>query len=309
MALDPQAKAFLDYLKSLNSPPINTLSPEKNRKGARYLTKKTSISPQPVSSVEDRWIAVEEGKIRLRIYIPEGNGLLRVLVFFHGGGWVTGDLDSVDAPLRAIANDACRIVVSVEYRLAPEHKFPIAVNDCYHAIKWTAENASVLGGDPQRIAVGGESAGGNLAAVACLIARDKGFPLIEKQVLIYPATDFSGNYLSREKYNGYFLTKDDLQYFEDHYFQEEKDRENVYASPMLAENMSGLPPALVVTAEYDPLHDEGEAYAKRLKKAGVEVTYQSYKGMIHCFFCFGGIIDTGSVLLKQIAHYLMEEGT
>ena len=309
MAIDPQAKAFLDYLKSLNSPPINTLSPEKNRKGARYLTKKTSISPQPVSSVEDRWIAVEEGKIRLRIYIPEGKGLLPVLVFYHGGGWVTGDLDSVDAPLRAIANDACRIVVSAEYRLAPADKFPVAVNDCYHALEWTAENASVLGGDPQRIAIGGESAGGNLAAVACLIARDKGFPLVEKQLLIYPATDFSGNYLSREKYNGYFLTKDDLQYFEKHYFRAEKDREEVYASPMLAEDLSGLPPALVVTAEYDPLHDEGEAYACRLKKAGVEVTYRCYQGMIHGFFCFGGKIDQGIVLLKQIARYLKGEET
>lgn len=309
MALDPQAKAFLDYLKSLNSAPLHTLSPEKNRKGASYLTKKTAISPQPVAGIEDRRIAVGDGKINLRIYTPEGKGLLPLLVFFHGGGWVTGDLDSADAPLRAIANDAHRIVVSVEYRLAPEHKFPVAVNDCYHAIKWTAENAAVLGGDSQRIAVGGESAGGNLAAVACLIARDQGFPLIEKQVLIYPATDFSGNYLSRDKFNGYFLTKDALQYFENHYFQKEKDRENAHASPILAENLSGLPPALVVTAEYDPLHDEGEAYACRLKKAGVKITYRCYQGMIHGFFCFGGIIDQGIVLLKQIAHYLKEEGT
>jgi acetyl esterase len=309
MALDPQAQTFLDYLKSLNTPPMNTLSPEKNRKGASYLLKKTSIPSQPVASVEDRLISVENGKIKLRIYTPERKEPLPMLVFFHGGGWVVGDLDSTDAPLRAIANDAHRIVVSVEYRLAPEHKFPTAVNDCYHATKWTAENASVLGGDPQRIAVGGESAGGNLAAVICLISRDKGFPLIEKQVLLYPATDFSTAYPSRTKYNGYFLTKEDLHYFENQYLRTEKDRENVYASPNLARDLSGLPSALVITAEYDPLHDEGKAYAERLKKAGIEVTYQCYKGMIHGFFCFGGIIDQGIVLLKQIANYLKKEGT
>lgn len=286
---------------------MNTLTPEKNRKGARFLTKIASIPPQPVAGVENRNIAVKGGEIKLRIYTPEGKGPLPLLVFLHGGGWVTGDLEAVDAPLRAIANDARRIIVSAAYRLAPEYKFPVAVNDCYHALKWAAENTILLGGDPQRIAIGGESAGGNLAAVACLIARDKGFPCIEKQVLIYPATDFSGNYPSREKYSGYFLTKDDLQYFEDHYLQAEKDRENIHASPMLAGNLGGLPPALIVTAGYDPLHDEGEAYAHRLKEAGVKVNYCCYQGLIHGFFCFGGVIEKGKVLLKQIAHYLKDE--
>ncbi len=304
MTLDPQAKAFLDYLKSLGGAPIHTLSPEKNRAGINYLVKKTTIPSQPVANVQNRLIPVHDGKIKLRIYTPEGKGPFPILVFFHGGGWIMGDLDVVDSPLRAITNSAHSMVVSVDYRLAPEYKFPTAVNDCYLATKWVSENAHLLGGDAGRVAVGGESAGGNLAAVVSLMARDCGLPSLCFQVLIYPATDISRDYPSRSKFNGYFLTQDDMRYFENHYLRTGEDRQNIYVSPILAEDLSNLPPALVVTAGYDPLHDEGKAYADRLKEAGVDVTYYCYEDMIHGFFSFGEMMDKGKELIELIAHSL-----
>jgi len=301
MALDLQAKAFLDYLASLGAAPIHTLTPEKNRAGFRFLANKTNPPPEPVAKVEDRLIPVQDGEIKLRIYTPEGKGPFPVLVFFHGGGWVLGDLDVIDSPLRALTNLAQALVVSVDYRLAPEYKFPTAVNDCYLATKWVSENAHLLGGDAGKIAVGGESAGGNLAAVVSLMARDRGFPPLHYQILIYPVTDLSREYPSHSKFKGYFLTQEDMRYFEKHYLRTPEDRENVHVSPLLAKDLSNLPPALIVTAGYDPLHDEGEAYAARLKEAGVEVTYYCYEDMIHGFFCFAGIINKGKDLIERIA--------
>lgn len=305
MALDLQAKAFLDYLKALGAQPIHTLSPEKNRKGIRYIAQKTNLPLQDVAKIEERLISVHDGEIKLRIYTPEGKGPFPILVFFHGGGWVVGDLDVVDPPLRALTNSAKVIVVSVDYRLAPEYKFPTPVNDCYLATKWVAENASLLGGDAGRVGVGGESAGGNLAAVVSLMAREKGWPSLSFQVLLYPVTDLSREYPSHSKFDGYFLTQEDMRYFEKHYLRTEEDRRNIYVSPMLAEDLSNLPPALVVTARFDPLHDEGEAYAKRLKIAGVQVFYFCYEDMIHGFFCFGGIIDKGKDLLALLSRNLI----
>lgn len=304
MALDLQAKAFLDYLKALGAPPIHTLSPEKNRKGARLIAKKTNLPLQKVANIEEHFIPVDDGEIKLRIYTPEGKAPFPILVFFHGGGWVVGDLEVVDPPLRALTNSAKVVTVSVDYRLAPEYKFPTAVNDCYLATRWAAENASMLGGDAGRLGVGGESAGGNLAAAVSLMAREKGLPFLSFQVLLYPVTDLSREYPSHRKFDGYFLTREDMRYFENHYLRSEEDRQNIYASPLLAEDLSNLPPALVVTAGYDPLHDEGEAYAKRLKKAGVKVLYFCYEDMIHGFFGFGGIIDKGKELIELLASNL-----
>jgi len=304
MALDCQAKAFLDYLKSLGGAPIHKLSPEKNRAGSNYLAKKTLMTLQPVAGVEDREIPVENGKISIRIYTPEGVGPFPVLVYFHGGGWVMGGLDEVDSPLRAISNSSRCLVVSVAYRLAPEYKFPVAVNDCYLATKWVAENVHYFHGENKKIAVGGDSAGGNLAAAVSLMAREYGFPSLHFQILLYPVTDCFGEYPSRIKFNGYFLTQEDMEYFKNHYLPGEEDRKNKYASPLLAEDLSGLPSALVVTAGYDPLHDEGEAYANRLKEAGVQVTYYCYEDMIHGFFGFGGMIEKADSLVKLIARSL-----
>ncbi|NMB40944.1 MAG: alpha/beta hydrolase [Firmicutes bacterium] len=304
MSLHPQAKSFLDCLKSRGAPPIHTLTPEENREGSRIMSKRTALPPEPVAAVQERFIPVENGKIKLRIYTPEGKGPFPVFIHFYGGGWVIGNMDAVDSPLRILTNSARCIVISAGYRLAPEHKFPTAVNDCYQAVKWAFENAPELNGDPGRIAIGGESAGGNLAAVVSLMARDRGSPPISYQVLIYPCTDFSREYPSYSKFNGYFLTLEDMQYFDDHYLRTEEDRKNIYASPILAEDLSNLPPALVITAGYDPLHDEGEAYARRLKKAGVEVTYYCYEDMIHGFFSYAGLMDKAKDLVARIAHSL-----
>ncbi len=298
--LDPQAKAFLDFLDSIRDIPVYLQSPEKNRIGSRYLIKKAGLPPQQVAGIRELEIPVAGGKIGLRIYSPQGAGPFPILIFFHGGGWVMGDLDAVDSPLRAVTNASGCLVVSAAYRLAPEHKFPVPLEDCYTATRWVAENAHTFNGDGQRIAVGGESAGGNLAACTSLMARDRGLPSLSYQVLLYPATDFSRDYLSQHKYDGFFLTREDMQYFENNYLAREKDRNNVYLSPMLAEDLSGLPPALVVTAGYDPLHDEGEAFAKRLEEAGVGVDYHCFEDMIHAFLLFGGMLEKANKELVEL---------
>lgn len=306
MTLHPQAKAFLDYLKSLGGAPIHTLSPEQNRRGMGYLIKKATLPQQPVAAVQERVIPVQDGEIKMRVYTPEGEGPFPLLVYFHGGGWVMGDLETFDAPLRALTNAAQTIVVSVDYRLAPEYKFPTALNDCYAATKWVAENAPALNGDAARIAVSGESAGGNLAAVVALMARDLAFPPLYYQVLIYPVTDLSREYPSLGKFDGYFIGREDMRYFEKHYLRTEEERQNAYVSPLLAGDLAGLPPALVVTAGYDPLRDEGEAYAQRLREAGVAVDYYCYEDMIHGFFGFAGMMDRGKELIALIARCLRE---
>ena len=287
-------------MQSLGSVPIHTLSPQKNRKGMHYLIKKTSMHPQPVANVEEIVIPVYDGNIKLRIYTPKGKGPFPILVYFHGGGWVMGDLEVADAPLRALTNGAQAVVVSVDYRLAPEYKFPTAVNDSYLATKWVSENARFLGGDTGLIMVGGESAGGNLAAVVSLMARERGCPHLCFQVLIYPITDVSREYPSQSKFDGYFICGEDMAYFEKHYLRTAEDRQNILVSPLLANDLKGLPPALVVTAGFDPLCDQGKAYADRLKEAGVDVTYYCYEDMIHGFFGFGGRIDKGKDLVERV---------
>lgn len=304
MPLHPQAKKFLDFLDSLDRIPIHTLSPERNRTGMDLLMKKTSLPPEEVADVEDRMIPGPDGEIKVRIYTPAAGGPLPVLVFFHGGGWVLGDLESVDGPLRALTNRAPALVVSVDYRLAPEYKFPTAVDDCYFATKWVWEHARELGGDPGRIAVGGESAGGNLAAVVSLLACDRKMPQLARQLLLYPVTDISRFYASEDKYDGCFISKADMRYFEAHYLRTEEDRQHMLASPLLAPGLAGLPPAFVVTAGYDPLLDQGRVYAERLGKEGVAVSYHCFEDMIHGFFGFAGIMDRGKELIELMADFI-----
>ena len=284
MTIDPQAKAFLDQMAALNTPALNTLTPEEARKAFDMLAELSELKPEPVAKTEDRLIPGPAGQIPVRVYTPQGSESFPVLVFFHGGGFVIGSIELYDELCRALANGARCIVVSVDYRLAPEHKFPAAVEDCYAATQWVAENAKAIGGNPALIAVGGDSAGGNLSAVVALMARDKGsFPLVF-QILVYPATDFAHDTLSsQENATGYFLTKDDMVWFRDLYLKSDTDRYSPSASPMLAQNFNELPPALVITAEFDPLRDEGEAYAARLREAGVDVVCTRYEGMIHGF--------------------------
>jgi acetyl esterase len=239
----------------------------------------------------------------VRIYTPEGSGPFPLLVFFHGGGWVIGDLDGHDPLCRRLTNLVDCIVVSVDYRLAPEHPFPAAPRDCFAATQWVAQNAAQLQGDPARIAVGGDSAGGNLAAVVAQLARDQGGPALVFQALIYPATDLRMSTASIEE-NGkdYLLTKEDMIWFMQHYMKNEEDKSNPLASPLLAANLSNLPPALVITAEYDPLRDEDEQYGERLKEAGVPVQISRYDGAIHGFVSCGVMgIELGNQATAEIA--------
>ncbi len=301
MALDPQARAVLDQMAEAGGPPINELSVKEARQASVALAAMQG-PPEPVGSVEDRTLVGPGGGIPVRIYVPCGKGPFPVLLYLHGGGWVIGDIESSDGLCRTLTNAAGCIVVSVEYRLAPEHPFPAAADDAYHATLWTATNASSFGGDPSRIAVCGDSAGGNLAAVVAQIARDRGKPAICFQLLIYPVTDgacASPSY--KENAEGYFLTKDAMQWFWNHYVRNDADRNHPYASPLRARNLAGLPAALVITAEFDPLRDEGERYAEGLRAAGTPVQLTRYDGMIHGFFAMSAIIDQGRTAIQQSA--------
>jgi acetyl esterase len=258
--------------------------------------------PEPVGSVEDRTLLGPGGGLQVRIYVPFGKGPFPVLMYFHGGGWVIGDIESSDGLCRTLANAAGCIVVSVDYRLAPEHPFPAAADDAYHATLWAAANASSFGGDPLRIAVCGDSAGGNLAAVVAQIARDRGKPALCFQLLIYPVTDAACDTPSySEKAEGFFLTRDAMQWFWNHYVRNDAERSHPYASPLRASNLADLPAALVITAELDPLRDEGESYAERMRAAGTPVQLTRYDGMIHGFFAMSAIIDQGRTAIQQSA--------
>lgn len=299
MPLDPKAKAFLDQAAASGAPPFHTLSVPDARQ--MLLTLFTSVADkEPIKAVEDRHIPGPEGRLPVRIYTPEGAPPLPVLVYFHGGGWVLGNLETHDATCRALANAAGCLVIAVDYRLAPEHKFPAAPEDCYAATKWAVLNAAALGGDPTRIAVGGDSAGGNLAAVVAQMASDRGTPSLVFQLLIYPVTNYAFDTPSyRDNAEGYLLTKDAMVWFWKHYLPHESDGQNPYASPLRGQNLRNLPPALVITAEYDPLRDEGAAYAAKLREAGVPVTYIDYPGMIHGFFSMTKVVDQAQQAINE----------
>jgi acetyl esterase len=306
--LDPQAAALLKQIADMKVPELHTLTPEAVRRLMDASTKMVMGKPEKVSRVEDMKIPSSTAQIAVRLYTPEGKGSFPVLVYFHGGGFIFGNIAMVDNLCRATANRASCVVVSVEYRLAPEHKFPAAVDDAYAATGWVAENAVRLKIDPTRIAVGGDSAGGNLSAVVSLKARDEGkeFPIY--QVLIYPPTDLSMHSTeSISKFSeGYFLTGADMVWFGDLYFEKSQDRHVPYASPLLAPDLSNLPPALIITSEFDPLRDEGEAYGQRLKKSGVPVKISRYAGMIHDFIRMDGVISRAKDAIDEIASSLSE---
>ncbi len=237
-------------------------------------------TPEEIAKVENLNIAGSEVQIPLRIYTPEGSGPFPILVFMHGGGWVIGSLDTCDNICRFLANRVGCIVISVDYRLAPKYKFPAAVEDVYSAVQWAAENATRINGDPNRIAVGGASAGGNLAAVVCLMSKHRNGPSLLFQLLAFPATNLAS--LETDSYRdfakGYGLTKSHMKWFRKQYLNSEDDRKNPYVSPLLADDLSGLPAALIITGEYDVARDDGKAYATRLKQEGVSVKYKCYIG-------------------------------
>lgn len=308
--LDPEAKALLDAVKAANRPEYADLGAA----GARKLYKDTRGAVTPpapeVSELDNIAAPGPHGPIPLRYYRPAGvdkKELLPAVVFYHGGGWVIGDLDTHDVACRTLANEARCAVVSVDYRMGPEHKFPCAVDDAYTALQWVAEEAKRLRIDPAQIAVGGDSAGGNLAAVVCIAAREKikagesGVPKIVYQLLIYPATDMHMNTDSHKRFGeGHLLTRPAMDWFQDQYLNGPQDRDDWRASPLRAKSLAGLPPAYVVVAGHDPLRDEGEAYAMALKAAGVPVAFREFPGQIHGFVVMGKAIPQANQALAEM---------
>ena len=298
MALDPQMKALLDQMAAANLQPFHKLTPQE----ARAARRAPQGEPEPVAHVEDRTIPGPGGEIPVRIYVPKGNGPFGVLVYFHGGGWVVGNIDMTDQPCRMLTNAGRCVTISVDYRLAPEHKFPAGPEDCYAATKWAADNAAALNCDPARIAVGGTSAGATLAAAVALMARDRGGPRVAYQLLVYPATTSvleTASHRQFAKDNYYILSRADMEWFWGHYLGSEADRSNPYACPAYAQTLRGVAPAFVITAEFDPLRDEGEAYAARLREEGVQVVLRCYDGVTHGFFGMPAQLDKAKAAIAE----------
>lgn len=305
MTLDPQARALLDQRATWGLPPVHQVDPVQARKNTRARLELAPVEIEPVHRVEARTIPGPGGEIPIRIYAPAATGPLAVLVYFHGGGWVVGDLDTHDVICRSLANQAECMVISVDYRLAPEHKFPAPLEDCFAATTWAAGNVDQIGGDPMCLAVGGDSAGGNLAAAVALMARDRGGPELCYQLLIYPVTDADFETASyRENATGYGLGREDMIWYWKHYLASDADAANPYASPLRATDLRDLPPALVITAGYDVLRDEGEAYARHLREAGVEVEVKAYPALIHGFFGMAPWIDEAKQAVSHAARAL-----
>ncbi len=302
MPLDSEARAFLDQLQALGAPPLEEMPVADARAVYRQLFG-GSGEPEAVGSVTDLDIPGPAGPIRTRIYTPlDASGPLPVFLHLHGGGWVLGDLAAYDPICRKLANAARCVVASVDYRLAPEHRYPAALEDCYTALEWVAANAASFGGDARRIAVGGDSAGGTLAAAVTHRARDHAGPRICFQLLVYPVTDYGFDTPSyHENADGYLLTRSLMQWFWGNYVTAPSDGESPKASPLRATDLSNLPSAMVITAEYDPLRDEGEAYARRLRDAGVKVVSRRHDGMIHGFFGLNPVLAQGRSAVADAA--------
>ena len=285
MALDPAAKAVMEMMED-NGVSFKGIA-SMTAVELRSMMQTGELPVEDVARTEDRVIPGADGtELPIRIYWPStSDEPLPVVVFFHGGGWVIGGIDSHDGQVREMVNRTAMVYVSVDYRLAPEARFPAAAEDCYAATQWVAANAASIGADADRLGVAGDSAGGNLAAVVALMARDRGGPAIAYQLLIYPCCDMDSNAWPSQTANGtgYFLTKESMDWFYGQY-ADVADRDNPYASPIRADDLSGLPPACVITAEFDPLRDEGEAYGARLQEAGVDCEVHRYDGMFHGFF-------------------------
>ena len=298
--LDPQARALLDLMIERQVPPTHTLSVEQARQMYRDRRSVTQPDAPPVAELRD---LRSDGGLALRLYRP-GPGVLPLLVYFHGGGWTIGDLDTHDVVCRQLANESGCAVLSVDYRLGPEHRFPAAVDDALTAVRWARREASALGIEAARIAVGGDSAGGNLAAVAALLLRDAGEG-VAFQLLIYPATDMRAVAPShRSNGQGYLLTADSIAWYRGHYMTGEASWSDWRASPLLASDLSRLPPALVLTAGFDPLRDEGRQYADALSVAGNRVQYVCFERQIHGFITMGRVIDEANSALALCAAVL-----
>ncbi len=311
MKLDPDTSLVLELMRAAGRPAFETLTPDEAR--AAYAASRDALqpAPDPVGDVRDFAATGPAGDIPLRCYRPletKAAEILPGLIYYHGGGWLLGGLDSHDVVCRRLANLARCNVVSVDYRMAPEHKFPAAVEDCAVAVRWAIGNAESLSIDPARLAVGGDSAGGNLAAVMALVARDGALPPLAFQLLIYPAVDMMMTTVSSQTVrDGVPLTSATMKWFIDHYMRSPADRADWRASPLRAPNLSGAPPALVLTASHDPLCDEGVAYARRLEREGVRVTHLHFSDQIHGFLSMGKYIRASELSLQVMAAVLRKE--
>jgi acetyl esterase len=304
MSLDSQTQRVLEAAATVAAPDYATLTPGEARE-AHLQTLRQAGPAEEVQSVDERSIPGSDGDLRLRVYRPSTAQTLPGFVYFHGGGWVVGTLDTADVPLRAITNRSGCVVVSVDYRLAPENKFPKPLDDARAAIEWVCTSGGELGIDVTRVGVGGDSAGGNLAAAAALALR--GNTSLACHVLIYPVLDYSFNTNSYEEFaEGYLLTRASMQWYWNHYLSDPGDGAGYLASPLRADDLSGLPRSLVVTAEYDPLRDEGEAFAAKLRDAGVDVRISRYEGTIHGFFRMGAVIDAAHRVTDEVGRFVRE---
>lgn len=302
MPVNPKIQFFLEQM---NTMPVSfdQITPEAMRNSENSAL--MALQKEPVEKVEDRPIPLDGRDIPIRIYTPAGNAPFPALVFYHGGGWVLGSIESHDAICRELANLASCVVVSVEYRLAPEHKFPAAVEDAYESLEWIVDHAAELGIDADRIAVGGDSAGGNLATVTCLIAKERSGPRLVHQLLLYPSTGpAAGTPSMSENAQGYLLTQDMMGWFQSHYLNGPEDRNHPYLSPILSDELEGLPPATILTAQYDPLRDVGAAYAQKLQAHGVEVYYKNYEDLIHGFANFSSFVPEARLAVAEGAQEL-----
>ena len=291
--LHPQILQVLKIQAEAGLQPIEAMTPVDAREQMEVQARARKAEPLPVSKVEERHIPGPAGDMRVRLYWPYATATVPAIVYYHGGGHVIGSLDTHDFVARNLCGGAETLVISVDYRMGPEHRFPAAVDDSFAALQWVHANAASLGADPERIGVHGDSAGGNLAAVVALMARDAGRPRLRLQSLVYPVTDYACRGESYDKYaiGCGILTKAAMLWFQQHYLRSPADAEDWRASPIKANSFAGVAPAIVVTAECDVLHDEGQRYAETLRQAGVPVEYWEYPGMIHAFFGMVPVVD------------------
>lgn len=303
---DADMRAVLEELLAFNAPPLPTVTPRVARDLPSFadalqavLSKQNKPCVEAVAAIHHKVINGPGGQLLLRIYTPAGSGPFPVVVYYHGGGWVIANLDTYDASPRGLANAAGSIIVSVAYRQAPEHRFPAAVEDAFAAYRWVVANAASIGGDARRIAVAGESAGGNLATVTCMLARDRGVRMPLHQLLVYPVANFATDTPSYAKYAAAIpLNKPAVMWFGKYYLRSKADAANPLASPLRG-NLRGLPPATVINAEIDPLRDDGLNYASRLKAAGVKATRTLYSGVSHEFFGMGAAVKKSAEAMKE----------
>jgi acetyl esterase len=303
MPVDPQIQVLLD--RGAGVPATHTLPVDVAR--TQYEARIALMAPPAeIAAVREQTIAGPGGDLRIRIYTPPGVGPFPLLAFFHGSGFVLCSLDTHDGMCRNLCAGAGCVVASVDYRLAPEHKFPAGIDDCLHATRWAAAHAAEMAADPARIAVAGDSAGANMAAVTALRVRDEGGPALCGQLLLYPVTDYHtpGTPSYRENAEGYGLTLETMKWFWAHYLNDPSEGSHPHASPLRAASLAGLPPALIVTAEYDPLRDEGEFYAEALRRAGVPTALSRYEGVNHGFMFWTGVVDKAGAAMAESCQWL-----